>query len=80
MPNDVPPRPGAPGYDEFLIHQQGKDTPPPAAGSADAAGSAPAPANAPAPVVAPVERTSAQTAPAAKAAPNDQAAVQGGLY
>ena len=21
MPNDVPPRPGAPGYDEFIAHQ-----------------------------------------------------------
>src|ERR1700683_128666 len=26
MPKDVPPRPGAPGYEEFLVHQQGKDT------------------------------------------------------
>ena len=25
MPKDVPPRPGAPGYDQFLVHQQGKD-------------------------------------------------------
>jgi len=25
MPKDVPPRPGAPGYDDFLVHQQGKD-------------------------------------------------------
>src|SRR5579863_6026134 len=33
MPKDVPPRPGAPGYDEFLAHQQGRDaaaTSPPA--------------------------------------------------
>jgi hypothetical protein len=29
MPKDVPPRPGAPGYDEFLVHQQGKDAPAP---------------------------------------------------
>lgn len=28
MPKDVPPRPGAPGYDEFLRHQQGKDAAP----------------------------------------------------
>jgi hypothetical protein len=31
MPNDVPPRPGAPGYDEFLLHQQGKDAAQPTA-------------------------------------------------
>ena len=31
MPKDVPPRPGAPGYDEFLKHQQGKDVTPAAA-------------------------------------------------
>jgi hypothetical protein len=31
MPKDVPPRPGAPGYDEFLVHQQGKDVTPAAA-------------------------------------------------
>lgn len=31
MPKDVPPRPGSPGYDEFLIHQQGKDVTPTAA-------------------------------------------------
>jgi hypothetical protein len=28
MPKDIPPRPGAPGYDEFLVHQQGKDVTP----------------------------------------------------
>ena len=31
MPKDVPPRPGAPGYNEFLVHQQGKDVAPAAA-------------------------------------------------
>ncbi len=24
MPNDVPPRPGAPGYDEFIAHERAK--------------------------------------------------------
>jgi hypothetical protein len=28
MPKDVPPRPGAPGYEEFVAHQQGKDVSP----------------------------------------------------
>jgi hypothetical protein len=34
MPKDVPPRPGAPGYEEFLAHQQRQD--PGAPPSADA--------------------------------------------
>jgi hypothetical protein len=43
MPKDVPPRPGAPGYDQFLIHQQGKDVAPPAgaAGNVNAQAAAP---------------------------------------
>ncbi len=28
LPKDVPPRPGTPGYDEFMVHQQGKDVAP----------------------------------------------------
>ena len=24
MPNDVPPRPGAPGYDEFIAHERAR--------------------------------------------------------
>jgi hypothetical protein len=31
MPPDVPPRPGAPGYDEFIAHQQASAAAPPAA-------------------------------------------------
>jgi hypothetical protein len=27
MPKDVPPRPGAPGYEDFIAHQQRQDTP-----------------------------------------------------
>jgi hypothetical protein len=43
MPKDIPPRPGAPGYDEFLVHQQGKDVAPPpgAAANANAQGAVP---------------------------------------
>jgi hypothetical protein len=36
MPKDVPPRPGSPGYDEFLVHQQGKDVTPAAASAENA--------------------------------------------
>lgn len=43
MPKDVPPRPGAPGYDEFLVHQQGKDVTPAAAPAENAATQAAAP-------------------------------------
>ena len=45
MPKDVPPRPGAPGYEEFISHQQRQD---PAAAGAAAPGAA-AQAGAPAP-------------------------------
>jgi len=74
MPRDVPPRPGAPGYDEFLIQQQGKTaasaTPPAASANAQVA-----------PGVAPADRAGGQAvAPGYAAAPRDQAAVQGGLY
>ena len=39
MPNDVPPRPGAPGYEEFIAHQPAKSdatTPAAAAEKTDA--------------------------------------------
>src|SRR5271154_1409443 len=44
MPDDVPPRPGAPGYDEFVAHGQASQDAikPPAGGGANtAAASAP---------------------------------------
>jgi hypothetical protein len=53
MPPNVPPRPGAPGYDEFIAHQQprrdgappaGAEQPPPDGGPQGAAQAAPAPA------------------------------------
>ncbi len=32
MPDDVPPRPGAPGYEQFIAHKpEGKDAPAPTA-------------------------------------------------
>ena len=87
MPKDVPPRPGAPGYDEFLLRQQGKDVAPSAApsGNANAQAAVPAapPTNANAqvmPSAAPSGNANAQAAPAGTPPRNDQAAVQGGLY
>jgi hypothetical protein len=87
MPSDVPPRPGAPGYNQFVAHGQAdQDVLPPASG-----------ANAPAVPVKPVFQTApsapaapsepmrpAQAAPAALPAPQaasgDSSVVRGGLY
>jgi hypothetical protein len=95
MPKDVPPRPGAPGYEEFLAHQQRQDVPP---NTAAAPGTAPgattvgtAPAAAPGttaavpPPAAPPPARNANTQPQpalppAYARPDDRSATQGGLY
>ena len=91
MPKDVPPRPGAPGYEEFISHQQRQD---PAAAGAAAPGAA-AQAGAPAPgapgttgttpatATAPnsaVNRAAPQQFPPAYARPDDRATTRGGLY
>jgi hypothetical protein len=69
-PNGIPPRPGEPGYDEYIAHQQ--SNPPPAKPAA--ANVAP---NAQAAPAAPA----AATEPAANAPPdNDTAVARGGLY
>jgi len=73
MPKDVPPRPGAPGYEEFLAHQQGKD----ASASAATGTTAAAPAAAAAPGA---DNTGVPAIPTANRQPGDQSAVQGGLY
>jgi hypothetical protein len=70
MPNDVPPRPGAPGYEEFLAHQQRQDAVP----------STPVDANTQAtPVVASPNKTSGRPPVADQPAENSGAA-PGGLY
>jgi hypothetical protein len=59
MPSDVPPRPGSPGYNQFIAHGQAdQDVLPPASGG-----------NAPAVPVTPVF----QTAPSSPPAPAEQA-------
>jgi hypothetical protein len=66
-PNGMPPRPGSPGYSEYIAHQQ--SNPPP--GNPAAASGQPAASAAP------------PTAPAAAAggpAEDDTAAARGGLY
>ena len=79
MPADVPPRPGAPGYEEFIAHGQSKPQPkqePTATVTAVQSGAQQAPvAPAPAPPAAPVRA----------AAPGDDvlqdsSVVNGGLY
>jgi hypothetical protein len=88
MPDDVPPRPGAPGYDEFIAHGEADQMPakpvtPDAATAATARPHAGAPG--PKPAVAATEPVFQQTvAPPAEPA-NDQPAgdssvVKGGLY
>jgi hypothetical protein len=72
MPDDVPPRPGAPGYDEFVAHGQANQDvmKPPAVGANTAGVSAP-------PVFratpsTPAATAAAQAAPAAPATPDVQ--------
>jgi hypothetical protein len=86
MPADIPPRPGAPGYQEFISHQEAKDEA--AAATAAAAanakpGAAPAfttvPA-APAATGAVSPGNARSIPPSAAQRVNDQATVQGGLY
>jgi hypothetical protein len=91
MPKDVPPRPGAPGYEEFIAHQQRQDA---ASNTAAVPGAAPGTTAAAAPaaaagttaaVPAPAVRPPAGGAttpplPPAYARPDDRSATQGGLY
>jgi hypothetical protein len=73
MPDDVPPRPGTPGYEEFIAHKpEGKDTPAPA--PIPVAQQVAAPAQPPA---VPAPR---QNPPPAAPQPSDQNAGSGGLY
>ncbi len=75
MPPDVPPRPGEPGYAEFIAHGQADQnaTQPPATGATGATATVAA-------------KTAAQPPPAAQAAPADNppseepSVVPGGLY
>jgi hypothetical protein len=86
MPKDVPPRPGAPGYEEFIAHQQQSQVggPPPPAAAPPPPGSAPGTATAAAPgpvAVAPSQRPPLmQPAPAAQRPADDRGVVNGGLY
>ena len=73
MPKDVPPRPGAPGYEEFIAHQQHQDVAPNAAQNGAAAAGTTAVA-APTGGASGTPGTTAAAVPAA-AAPGTTAAV-----
>jgi len=85
MPKDVPPRPGAPGYEEFIAHQQSRATTPIPSSEAAAAtpGSATAPpptGPAPPPAAPPPAAANAYAPAPPIGGPDDQAVAQGGLY
>ena len=87
MPKDVPPRPGAPGYEEFIAHQQRLDAASggPVAPGAGAQAGAPAttgttPAGAAPPPNSAVSRAAPQQFPPAYARPDDRGTTRGGLY
>ncbi len=85
MPDDVPPRPGAPGYDEFIAHGQaeGNAAKPAAPGQKTAATAVrpgvPQPAAAPVSPAAPVT-VAAPPPPADEQPGEDPSVVKGGLY
>jgi hypothetical protein len=86
MPDDVPPRPGAPGYDEFISHGQPLAKPvnaaqpnPASPGVAVTGPQTAATAAGPAAVAAPAEPV-APAAPASDQPAEDSSVVKGGLY
>jgi hypothetical protein len=96
LPADAPPRPGSPGYGDFVAHGQANQDPanstvpqPPAAGAVQTSvqkpSSPPATAAAPAAPVAPTTpaepATQAEVAPPAGGPPEDPSVLKrGGLY
>src|SRR5580698_1913500 len=88
MPDDVPPRPGAPGYDEFIAHGQASQD---AANASAASGktaagapvkpvfqTAPAPSATTAQAAAPPPAAAAQAVPPDDVSPEDSSVVKGG--
>jgi hypothetical protein len=80
MPADVPPRPGAPVYDEFIAHGQADQ----AATNSATAGAKPAATATVQPVFQSVQAAppapAPQTRPVSNPAPEDTGVVKGGLY
>jgi hypothetical protein len=87
MPSDVPPRPGAPGYNEFIAHGQADQNAPPSGsgGTASVVAGKPVLQTAPqAPAVAAEPAKPAQAAAGVESAPQSAAedlnVMKGGLY
>ena len=80
MPADAPPRPGAPGYDEFIAHGQADQ----AATNSTAPGAKPATTATAQPVFQSVQASVPapvpQTRPPSNPASEDTSVVKGGLY
>jgi hypothetical protein len=85
LPADAPPRPGTPGYADFVAHGQANQdaanstaSQPPASGAVQTSVQKP---SAPPAVAAPAAPTQAQVAPPAGARPEDPSVLKGGgLY
>jgi hypothetical protein len=82
LPSDVPPRPGAPGYTEFIAHGQARqDSADSAASQQPAAGMVPMGVQEPpAPPAAPVTLATQPQATPPASAPEDSSVLKGGLY
>jgi hypothetical protein len=86
MPKDVPPRPGQPGYDEFIAHGQGAQGQPPQTNTTNSTANNPptvTPVAATTPVgaaPAPAAATNLPTLPPGNPQTNNPAATRGGLY
>jgi hypothetical protein len=88
MPDDVPPRPGTPGYDEFIAHgqadQDATKSVPPGGKPVASATAQPTFQSRPAPVPAPADQAATPAVqavpPADNISPEDSSVVKGGLY
>jgi len=82
MPDDVPPRPGTPGYDDFIAHGQAAKNAAAATPADDRTNAAAAPSQAAPVPAASTQQVSRQPAPVPPGAPgpNDPTVGQGGLY
>jgi hypothetical protein len=82
-PKGLPPRPGTPGYDEFIAHQQPAAAGAPVQpGAPGAAAAAPATTSTVQPMTAsrPANPPNTRPLPPAYAPADDKSATQGGLY
>jgi hypothetical protein len=79
LPTDAPPRPGTPGYSEFVAHGQAKPETASTTSSQQPA-VAPATSSAPVPAAQPPQVPNARAAAPADDVSEDASVVKGGLY